>query len=72
VLLERAQRIAIVGGHEDHDRHRVGPELSEDFEAVHFGHLDIEEQHIRLLLAHALDGFCAVAAVRNDDKIGLC
>ena len=48
--LERPQRVLIVGGDEDDERHALGPDRLDDFEPVHLRHLDVEEHQIRRVI----------------------
>ena len=45
--LERAQRVAIVGGHEDDRRHPLGADRAHHVEPGELGHLVVEQHEIR-------------------------
>ena len=46
VHVERAQRVAVVGGDEDDERHLVGADRVDHVEAVGAGHLHVEEHQV--------------------------
>ena len=69
--LERAQRVLIVGGHEDHERHALAADGFDHLEAVHLRHLHVEEHEIRLVIDDRRDGFFAVAALADDLDVRL-
>ena len=64
--LECAQRVLIVGGDEDDQRHALAADRFDHFEAVHLRHLNIEEDEIRLVIDDGGHGFFSVAALRDD------
>ena len=59
--LECANRVLIVGGHEDERRHVLRADRLHDPEAVHAGHLDVEQHQVRFLVANQRDRLAAVA-----------
>jgi hypothetical protein len=70
MLLERLERVLVVGGDEDDQRRRVAVEMSDDVEPVHFRHLHVEKQHIGLLRVDDVDGLRAGRARGRDNEIG--
>ena len=71
VDLERADGMFVVRGHEDDGRHVVAVEVLDDIEAVHAGHLHVEEHEVGLLALDRLDGARAVGALADDFDVGL-
>ena len=48
--LERPQRVLIVRGDEDHERHALAADRLDHLEPVHLRHLDVEEHQIRRVI----------------------
>ena len=69
VHLEGAQRIAVVGRHEDHGDGRID-EL-EDLEAVQLRHLDVQEDDRGLLLRGRLHRLESGGALPDDTDLGI-
>ena len=67
---ERAQRVLIVSGREDH-RHFPADQL-EHLEAVQLRHLHVEKHQIGVELRHRLDGIEAVAALGHHLDARMC
>ena len=61
--LERLERVLIVRGDEDDERHPLAADRLDDLEAVHLRHLDVEEHEVRRVIVDRGDGFLAVAAL---------
>jgi len=71
VDLERPQGVLVVCGDEDDDRELDRLELSEQREAVHLGHLDVEEQNVGRLAPDRVERRPAVGAFPNDLNLGI-
>ena len=69
--LERLDRVLVVGGDEDDQRHPVPAHLLDHLEAVGAGHLNVEEHQVRGEAADGVDGLAAVAALADDLDVGL-
>ena len=69
--LERADRILVVRGHEDHRRHALRSDRVDDREAVHPRHLHVEQHQVRRLLANDGDRLASVARFRYGLDAGL-
>jgi hypothetical protein len=68
--LKRANRELVVRGQEHdrgHARRRPPPD---DLEAVDFGHLDVEKDHVGPEHIQSRQHFAAVAALSDDGEIG--
>src|SRR5215207_2405067 len=63
VHLERLERVGVVGGDEDDGRDALQLDPREHAEAVHAGHLDVEEEEVGRPALDALDGLRAAAAL---------
>jgi hypothetical protein len=59
-----------VGGDEDDGGHEIGADFADDAEAVHFGHLDVEENEVGAEEADGLDGFEAIARLVDRGDVG--
>ena len=70
--LERLQRVLIVGGDEDDERHLVGADRLDHLEAVHLRHLHVEEHEVRRVVVNSGDGLFAVARLRDQFESGSC
>ena len=64
--IERAQRVLVVGRHEDDQRHARGADGFDDVEAGRAGHLHVQEHEVRLQPADRLDRLGAVLALGDD------
>ena len=62
VGVEGAHGVLVVGGDENH--HWAGVDQLQHFEAVQFGHLDVQEEQIGASLGDGFDGFEAVGTFR--------
>ena len=60
--LEGLERVLIVGGHEDHERHALAADRLDDLEAVHVRHLDVEKHQLRRMILDGRHGLLAVAS----------
>ena len=69
--LERPQRVLIVGGDEDDERHALGADRLDHLEAVHLRHLHVEEHQVRRVIQDGGDGLLAVAALADDLDVRL-
>ena len=67
-LLERRDRVFVVGGHEDDVT--LAARASGDFEPAHAGHLDVEEQHVGHLIGERRDGGGAILRFRTNRELG--
>ena len=63
VALEGADRVAIVGGDEDHRGHHVRAQRLDHLEAVQLGHLHVEEDHLGAEAPDEPDRRVALAAL---------
>jgi len=66
VDLKGANRIMIVRGDKDGDRHFCRPSLLDDFKAPAPRHLDIEKEQIDLRVFQGSENFPAIAAFRDN------
>ncbi len=66
--LEGADRVLVVGRHEDH-RHVAANQL-QHLEPVELRHLDVEKQQVGVQLGHDLHRLEAVGALRDDVDAG--
>ena len=65
VRLKRPERELVVGGHEYRRRHVAGREMPQHLEAIHPGHLHVEEHQVRAMLTNRLQCFAPVPALRT-------
>ena len=65
-MLEGADRVLVVGG-DEHDVHLSGERFGR-LDAIQSGHLDVEEDDVRLLALHERDRFAAVALPRRRSR----
>jgi hypothetical protein len=65
VHLERAKGVVVVCGHEDDHRLLCLSQRGDDLEAVEIRHLDVEQHHVRGMLADGFDCLLAVGAGRD-------
>jgi hypothetical protein len=70
VDLEGLEREPIVGGHEHHRRHRLGPHLPAHPESVEARHLDVEEHQVGPIPADELDRLPAVGGLADHGEPG--
>ena len=63
---ERTNRVPIVRGDEDRDRHPIERNLAQHTEAVELGHLDIEQEKRRVSRSDQRDGLAPVACDAHD------
>ena len=68
---ERRQRVFVVGGDEHDERHLGGVERFDHLESAEARHLDVEEHHLRAMLADGLERLETVARVRLDELEGI-
>src|SRR6185312_14347711 len=69
--VERLQCVFGEGGGEYHQWQTVRRQFVQQFEAVHAGHLDVQEQQVRAQHAHGLHRFRGVAALADDLNFGV-
>src|SRR4051812_37675086 len=70
VHVEGAQRVAVVGGDEDHERHLVDAHRLDDVEAVGAGHLHVEENEVGLQRENRFGAGGAVAGLADQFETG--
>ncbi len=70
VQLEGLDRILVVRGDENDQRQVPALEQPHDRQAVHFGHLQVQEGDIGSMLLDQPDRFGAVAGLPDDDDFG--
>ena len=71
VGFERTQRILIVRGHENRQRHLRRRHGSQKLETVDAGHLHVEEHEIGLVFGNREERLAAVAGLGDDLDIGM-
>src|SRR6266480_2528398 len=71
VDLERPEGVLVVGGDEDHHRELRRVEPTEQREAVHLGHLDVEEQQVGRRAPDGVECRAAVGAFSHDVNLGV-
>src|ERR1044071_7186178 len=71
VHLERLERVGVVGGDEDDGRDSFQLYLREHVEAVHAGHLYVEEEEVGRPSADLRDGLRAAAALVDEFDVGV-
>ena len=69
--LEGSQRMLVVGGHEDDERHPLAADRLDHLEAIHLGHLHVEEHQVRLVVDDGRHCLLTVAALRDDLDVWL-
>jgi hypothetical protein len=69
--LECPNGVLIVGRHEDDGRHLLGSDRIDDAEAVHSGHLDVQEDEIGMGLLDCFDGFETAGALTDNLGVGM-
>src|SRR5271170_3165627 len=69
--IECIERITIECSYKYGDRHVLDTDGFNDAKAVHFGHLHIEKDQIRLGAANGVDGGLSIAALADDTDAGL-
>jgi len=70
VNLERLQRVLVIRGHEDRQRHGIA-ELGNDFEPVQIGHLQVEQNEVGNVAPYCVDRFAAGAATCHNVDVRL-
>ena len=71
VNFESFYGVAVIGGHEDNTRETGRRDGPDHFEAIHFGHLDIEQDQADGLAAQERNGVAAGGAFTGHRKIGV-
>lgn len=69
--VERAERVAVERGHEDHERHAIGSDRVDHVEPRAARHLHVEEDQARAELLDRGDRGAAVGALLDDGDPGL-
>src|SRR6266545_4313827 len=67
---ERIYGILVESSHENHRRHVFGTDRRDDVEAIELGHLDIEEDKIRLEVANCRNRLSARLALAENHHVG--
>jgi hypothetical protein len=68
--LERFEGILVVGRYENDRRHLVDADPLDHAEAIAAGHLDIEEDHVRLQVPNGGHGLTGVPTLADDLHVG--
>jgi hypothetical protein len=69
--VEGPQRVLVEGGDEDDHRHAGDADLAHHREAVHLGHLHVEQHEVGRVRADRRDGLASVRALAHQRDVGI-